>query len=154
MLPAPRPPARPTLVQYYCTMIGPYTTPLPTSRLYAIHHTILAITISCKGQTPLSHVKQVVALLALDSAAKSAHTLLFEVSDIADTVRKLLAFTRYSFTSRGCCARINYRFIHPPAWIAHPGAIRLHAYWTVCDSLSDLRFVCYTPYNIDFYNIV
>jgi len=44
-------PALPTLVQYYYTIIGQYnTTPLPTSRLYAIHHTILVITILCKGQ--------------------------------------------------------------------------------------------------------
>jgi len=48
--PSPRPPALPTLVQYYCTMIGQYETPLPTSHVYAIHHTILVITISCKGQ--------------------------------------------------------------------------------------------------------
>ena len=41
----PRPPALPTLVQYYRTIIGQYTTPLPTSRLYAIHHTVLVITI-------------------------------------------------------------------------------------------------------------
>jgi len=46
-----RPPALPTLVQYYSTIIRQYTTPLPTSRLYAIHHTILVIPISCKGQT-------------------------------------------------------------------------------------------------------
>jgi len=48
--PPPRPPALPTLVQYYCTMIGQYTTPLPTSRVYAIHLTILAITVSCQDQ--------------------------------------------------------------------------------------------------------
>jgi len=47
---SPRPPALPTLVQYYCTILGQYTTPLPTSRLYAIHHKILVIAISCKGQ--------------------------------------------------------------------------------------------------------
>ena len=29
------------------------------------------------------------------------------------------AFTRYSFTS-GCCARINYRFIPPPAHLHYP----------------------------------
>jgi len=46
---SPRLPALPTLVQYYCTIIGQYTTPLSTSRLYAIHHTIL-ITIWCKAQ--------------------------------------------------------------------------------------------------------
>ena len=46
----PRPPALPTLVQYYCTIIGQYTSSLSDSRLYAIHQTILAITISCKGQ--------------------------------------------------------------------------------------------------------
>jgi len=44
------PPALPTLLQYYCTAIGQYTTPPSTSLLYAIHHTILVITISCKGQ--------------------------------------------------------------------------------------------------------
>ena len=48
--PPPRPRALPTLVQYYCTIIGQYTTPLPTSRVYAIHHTILVISISCKGE--------------------------------------------------------------------------------------------------------
>ena len=48
--PPPRPPALPILVQYECPIIGQYTTPLPTSRLYAIHNTILVITISCKGQ--------------------------------------------------------------------------------------------------------
>jgi len=47
---SPRPPALPTLVQYYCTIIGQYMTPPPNSRLYAMHHTILVITISCKGQ--------------------------------------------------------------------------------------------------------
>jgi len=48
---SPRPPALPTLLQYYCMIIGQYKTPLPTSRVYAIHHTILVITISCKCQT-------------------------------------------------------------------------------------------------------
>jgi len=42
---SPRPPALPTLVQYYRTITGQYTTPLPTYCLYAIHHTILVITI-------------------------------------------------------------------------------------------------------------
>jgi len=50
ILSPPRPPALPTLVQHYCTMIGQYTTPLPIFRLYVIHHTILVRTISCKGQ--------------------------------------------------------------------------------------------------------
>jgi len=45
-----RPPALPMLLQYYCMSIGQYTTPPSTSILYAIHHTILVITISCKGQ--------------------------------------------------------------------------------------------------------
>ena len=46
-----RPPALPTLVQYHCTSIGQYTTPLPQPLVfYAIHHIVLVITISCKGQ--------------------------------------------------------------------------------------------------------
>jgi len=44
-----RPPALSTLMRFYCTIIGQYKTPLPTSRLYALHHTILVVTISCKG---------------------------------------------------------------------------------------------------------
>jgi len=57
----PRPPALATLLQYYCTIIGQYTTSPPDSRLCAIHQTILAITISCKGQiaapncSPVTH---------------------------------------------------------------------------------------------------
>jgi len=52
---SPRPPTFPTLVQYYCTTIGQYTTPPPPppppiSRLYAMHRTTLVITISCEGQ--------------------------------------------------------------------------------------------------------
>jgi len=34
----------------------------------------------------------------------------------------------------------------PPTCIAHPGAILLHDYWTVYDSLFDLPSVCYTSY--------
>jgi len=47
---SPRSPALPTWVQYHCATIRQYTTPPPTSRVYAIQHTILVITISCKGQ--------------------------------------------------------------------------------------------------------
>ena len=47
-------------------------------------------------------------------------------------------------------------FLSPslPTCIAHPGAIRLHDYWTVCDSPSELPFVCYIPYNIGNNNIL
>ena len=37
--------ALPTLVQYHCTAVWRYTTPPPTSRFHAIHHTILVTTI-------------------------------------------------------------------------------------------------------------
>jgi len=40
---SPHPPALLTLLQCYCASIGQYTTPLPTSRVYATHHTILRI---------------------------------------------------------------------------------------------------------------
>jgi len=46
----PRPPASPILVLYYYTILGQYTTSLPTSRLYDIHHTILVIAILCEGE--------------------------------------------------------------------------------------------------------
>ena len=49
----PRPPALPTLVQYYCTIVGQCKSRLPTSRVYAIHHIILIITISCKCQATI-----------------------------------------------------------------------------------------------------
>jgi len=55
------PPAKPTLLQYYCSKAYPiaillhdhcaiYVLP-PTPPFYAIHHTILAMAISCEGQT-------------------------------------------------------------------------------------------------------
>jgi len=44
------PPGLPTLLQYDCTAIGHCTTPHLTRLVYAIHHTILAMEISCKGQ--------------------------------------------------------------------------------------------------------
>jgi len=47
---SPGAPALPTLLQYHCTIIGQYTTPLRTSRLYAFHYIILVMAISCKGQ--------------------------------------------------------------------------------------------------------
>ena len=41
----------PTLLQYYCTTIAQYTTRLHLPpRLYAVHHTIFVMAISCKGQ--------------------------------------------------------------------------------------------------------
>ena len=47
---SPRPPALATLLQYKCTTVGQYTSPPPTSLLYAAYHAILVITISCKDQ--------------------------------------------------------------------------------------------------------
>jgi len=52
ILSLPLPPALPALLQYYHTYIAQYTTPPTTSRLYAMHHTILVIEISSKGQVP------------------------------------------------------------------------------------------------------
>jgi len=49
-----RPPALPTRLQYDCTTIAQYMTPPPTSLVYAIHHTILVMTISCEGQLAVS----------------------------------------------------------------------------------------------------
>ena len=48
-----RPPALPTLVQCYCKIIGQYKTPLPTARVYAIHHTILVLSAGTSPVTPL-----------------------------------------------------------------------------------------------------
>jgi len=54
MLSSPSLPALASLLQYYCTNIGQYTSPPPTSLSYAIHHKRLVITISGKGQMPAS----------------------------------------------------------------------------------------------------
>jgi len=40
---------------------------------------------------------------------------------------------------RGYCARINHPSIPPPTCMAHPGAILLHDYFTVEDSLPTSR---------------
>ena len=46
----PDPPATPTLLQYYRTIIAQYTPPPPTPPSYAIHYTLLVMAILCKGQ--------------------------------------------------------------------------------------------------------
>ena len=66
----------------------------------------------------------------------------------------MLAFTRYSFTSRLLCTNQPSFHPPPPTCIVHPGAVLLHDYWTVYDSPPDLPFVCYTPSNIRNNNIV
>jgi len=51
ILALPLPPALPALMQYYCTSYRAiYDAPPLTPLLYAIHHTILAMAIPCKGQ--------------------------------------------------------------------------------------------------------
>jgi len=45
----PPPPATPTILQYYCTPIAQYTTPHPSPLVYTIHHTTLAMAVSCEG---------------------------------------------------------------------------------------------------------
>jgi len=50
----PPPPFNPTLLQYYCTTIAQYIPPTPTPPLHAIHNTILAMAITCKGQPGVS----------------------------------------------------------------------------------------------------
>jgi len=42
------------ILQYYCTTIAQHTPPPTDAPLYAIHHTILVIAISCKGQPSLA----------------------------------------------------------------------------------------------------
>jgi len=49
------PPALPTLLQYFCTTIRQYTNPPSTFLVYAIHHKILVIPISCKFQHHTSY---------------------------------------------------------------------------------------------------
>jgi len=39
-----------TLLQCYCTTRAQHTTPHPTPLVYTIHHTLLTMAISCKGQ--------------------------------------------------------------------------------------------------------
>jgi len=46
----PPPPAKPTLLQYYCTTNAQYTLPHRPPPFNAMRHTILVMAISCKGQ--------------------------------------------------------------------------------------------------------
>ena len=47
---APSPPAKSIFLQFYCTTVAQYTPPPPTPPFYGIHHSILVMAISCKGQ--------------------------------------------------------------------------------------------------------
>jgi len=53
--------ALPAIVQYYCTAIAQYTTPPRPPIAYAIHHTILAMSILCKGQRMASTSRGTIA---------------------------------------------------------------------------------------------
>jgi len=53
------PPNLQSLPYRCCTPIARYTTPRPTPPLYAIHHNVLVMAISCKGQT----IRRVFALI-------------------------------------------------------------------------------------------
>ena len=66
----------------------------------------------------------------------------------------VLAFTRYSFTSRLSCT--NEPSFHSPSPPSLPTLLQIHVheYWTVYDSPSDFMFVCYTPYYIGNNKIV
>jgi len=133
----PHPPALPTLLQYYCTTNGQYTPPRSTSRVYDIHHTILAMTISCKCQpatsvpTPcLRRTHSPLQTLSFspqvrEHANPPRHERTHSLSEThahpsTDAVFPLryvsLAFTRYSFTSSRLC--MNQSSLHssgPPA---------------------------------------
>jgi len=62
---APLPPARLTRFQYDCTNIARYP-PAPTPPFFAIHHTMLVVAISCKGQySPQSSAPRRVATYSL-----------------------------------------------------------------------------------------
>ena len=160
----PRPPALPTLVQYYCTIIGQYTTPLPTPRVCAIHHTILVITKSCKGQVgPLRLRVGWASWLSpsrpqLELALTLTLTLNPEPNPDPWVGRFGVGFLVWlgptfwpllDILSRlGLCARMN------PACIAHPHLHCRHDCSTIAILLrnttppTDLPFVWHTPYNI------
>jgi len=57
----PPPPAKPTLLHYYCTTSAQYTPP-PTPPVYAMHHTILVMAISCKGQVRVNPRTRIVII--------------------------------------------------------------------------------------------
>ena len=111
----PSPSALPTLVQDYCTTIGQYTTPPPTSRLYAIHHTIMVIKISCKGQrcrgygtvsdadTPFPRVNPSTSA-SLDYEVRRVHYREFEVKSLERTGHLEPALVS-TVKSAGVCAR-------------------------------------------------
>jgi len=130
LLPPPPPPALPTLLQYYCPIIEQYTTPPPNSRLYAIHHTILVITISCKGQTGMVYPQRGAA--SVGGRRRSVRP--------PPSARRRLPDTRYAFTSRLLCT--NQPSFYCPSRLHRPhgcNTIAIH-YCAIVDPLPSPRF--------------
>jgi len=131
------PPACPLLLQYYCTSIAQYTTPPPTPLWYAIHHTILVIAISCKGQGGCRGRRR-----------SGVDQFLGQISCVGD-----LALTRYSFTYMLLC--MNQSSFYCPSHLHRP-----HSCNTIPVLLRNIRppfeppFSRHTPYNIVHCNIV
>jgi len=97
---SPRPPALSTLVQYYCTIIGQYSTPLPTSRVHTIYHIISVITISCKGQAVgRTHVGRRV-ILSVKQSTGHTHTTHTTKTKTTQKNSKTLTHTQDTHTQR------------------------------------------------------
>ena len=155
---SPRPPALPTLLQYYCTILGQYTTPLPTSRLYAIHHTIFVITISCKGQArsqiPEGKVREgLCSHRRLWAETSSCHTSLPYSRDLCQSDRSLPWRLQDIVLLRGLGAQINHLVIVPPP--ALPTRLQYYCN-TIAQYSTPLRppISCHTPYYVVHSNIV
>jgi len=104
----PHPPAKPTLLQYYCASIAQYTSPHRPPLWYVIHYTILVMAVSCKGQAVAQGLRASISTLA---------------------------FTRCSFTSNLLCT--HQASLHSKC-IAHTIARRLHDYCEIYDPPLDL----------------
>ena len=99
----------------------------PTSLLYAIHHTRLVITMSCKGQAD-----------PRGPCAPLAHLGLYKVM----------------FYFEAVVHESTFLLSPPPTCIAHTVAILLRYYCAIFDPPPDPLFVCHTPYHIVHRNIV
>jgi len=104
----------------------PIYDPSSTSLVYAIHYTILVITISCKGQ----------ALIRQDGArslASRGEATVATEHCFPERHRKFFWPIQEILSLVCVCARINHPFITPPISVAHTTALLLHDFFAIYD---------------------
>jgi len=119
------------LLQNYRTLYDP---PL-TSPLYAIHHTTLAITISCKGQSMATMTEgRCLSVRRIAERQVSSHAVHLNIVFLLEGLTQSVPFVK------GALQRVNWRkppFALPAALVAVKLGVKVRVTWTPLTKRTD-----------------